>query len=92
MKRLWILIFAAALCYAQAVVIRTSTLLDGKGHVLKNTDLVIDGGRITALRDARGKAAIDLTGMTVMLSPAPNSSLTSLLVLRASSAFSASPR
>jgi imidazolonepropionase-like amidohydrolase len=66
MKRLWILIFAAALCYAQVVVIRTSTLLDGKGHVLKNTDLVIEGGRITALRDARGEAAIDLSGMTVM--------------------------
>jgi imidazolonepropionase-like amidohydrolase len=47
-------------------VIRTSTLLDGKGHVLKNTDLVIEGGRITAIRDARGNAAIDLTGMTVM--------------------------
>ena len=66
MKRLWILIFGAALSYGQAVVIRTSTLLDGKGHVLKNTDLVIEGGRITAIRDARGKAAIDLTGMTVM--------------------------
>ena len=66
MKRLWILIFGAALSYGQAVVIRTSTLLDGKGHVLKNTDLVIEGGRITAIRDARGNAAIDLTGMTVM--------------------------
>ena len=66
MKRLWILIFGAALSYGQAVVIRTSTLLDGKGHVLKNTDLVIEGGRITAVRDAKGKAAIDLTGMTVM--------------------------
>jgi hypothetical protein len=39
MKRLWILIFAAALSYAQAVVIRTSTLLDGKGHVLNHTEL-----------------------------------------------------
>ena len=66
MKRLWILIFGAALSYGQAVVIRTSTLLDGKGHVLKNTDLVIEGGRITGMRDARGKAVIDLTGMTVM--------------------------
>ena len=66
MKRLWILMFAAALSYGQAVVIRTSALLDGRGHVLKNTDLVIEGGRITAIRDARGNAAIDLTGMTVM--------------------------
>jgi imidazolonepropionase-like amidohydrolase len=66
MKRLWILMFAAALSFGQAVVIRTSALLDGKGHVLKNTDLVIEGGRITAIRDAKGKAAIDLTGTTVM--------------------------
>jgi imidazolonepropionase-like amidohydrolase len=47
-------------------VIRTSTLLDGKGHVLKNTDLEIEGGHITRIGAARGKAAIDLTGMTVM--------------------------
>lgn len=66
MKRSWILIFAATLAYGQAVVIRTSTLLDGKGHVLKNTDLVIEGGRIARIGDAKGKPAIDLTGMTVM--------------------------
>ena len=66
MPRSWILIFAATLAYGQAVVIRTSTLLDGKGHVLKNTDLVIEGGRITRIGAARGKPSIDLTGMTVM--------------------------
>ena len=59
-------ILAATLAYGQAVVIRTSTLLDGKGHVLKNTDLTIEGGRITRIGAAKGKAAIDLTGMTVM--------------------------
>src|SRR5260370_1358293 len=66
MKRSCILIFAATLASGQAVVIRTSTLLDGKGHVLKNTDLVIEGGRITRMGKAAGKTAIDLTGMTVM--------------------------
>src|ERR1039457_674713 len=66
MMRLWILILAATLAYGQAVVIRTSTLLDGKGHVLKNTDLTIEGGRIARMGAAQGKAAIDLTGMTVM--------------------------
>jgi imidazolonepropionase-like amidohydrolase len=66
MLRSWILIFAATLAYGQAVVIRTSTLLDGKGHVLKNTDLVIEGGRITRIGAAQGKPSIDLTGMTVM--------------------------
>ena len=66
MKHSWVLVFAATLAYGQAVVIRTSNLLDGKGRVLKNTDLVIEGGRITRMGKASGKAAIDLTGMTVM--------------------------
>src|ERR1035441_8400301 len=66
MMRSWIMMFTAALAYGQAVVIRTSTLLDGKGHVLKNTDLTIEGGRIARIGVAKGKAAIDLTGMTVM--------------------------
>src|SRR5260370_27958571 len=66
MKRSCILIFAATLASGQAVVIRTSTLLDGKGHVLKNTDVVIEGVGITGMGKARGKRAIDLTGMTVM--------------------------
>ena len=66
MGRLWILILAGTLAHGQAVVIRTSTLLDGKGHVLKNTDLEIEGGRITRIGAAKAKAAIDLTGMTVL--------------------------
>src|ERR1017187_7283128 len=66
MTRSWIMMFTAALAYGQVVVIRTSTLLDGKGHVLKNTDLTIEGGRIARIGVAKGKAAIDLTGMTVM--------------------------
>ena len=43
MRRSWVLILA----YGQVVAIRTSTLRDEKGHVLKNTDLAIEGGRIT---------------------------------------------
>jgi imidazolonepropionase-like amidohydrolase len=66
MMRFWLFVLAATLAYGQPVLIRTSTLLDGKGHVLKNTDLEIEGGRITRIGTATGKAAIDLTGMTVM--------------------------
>jgi imidazolonepropionase-like amidohydrolase len=66
MMRLWLSVLAATLAYAQPVVIRTSTLLNGKGRVLKNTDLTIEGGRITRIGTANGKATIDLTGMTVM--------------------------
>ncbi len=66
MIRSCIFILIATLAHAQAVVIRTSTLLDGKGHVLKNTDLTIEGGLISKISPAKGKAAIDLSGMTVM--------------------------
>jgi hypothetical protein len=34
-----------------AAVIRTSTPLDGKRHVLENTNLVIEGGSATTLID-----------------------------------------
>ena len=56
----------AAAAAAQPFVIGTSTLIDGKGHVLKNKELVIENGRIARIADAKQKAAIDLTGLTVM--------------------------
>jgi imidazolonepropionase-like amidohydrolase len=66
MRRIYPLIFAATLAYGQAVVIRTSTLLDGKGNVLRNQDITVEDGRISRIGEPRGKATIDLTGMTVM--------------------------
>src|SRR5437870_4032626 len=51
---------------AQPVVVRTSTIIDGKGNVLKNKELVIENGRITRVADAKQKPTIDLTGLTVM--------------------------
>jgi imidazolonepropionase-like amidohydrolase len=59
------LLLWAALASAQPVVLRTSTILDGKGNVLKNKDIVIDNGRIARIADAAGKATYDLTGLTV---------------------------
>jgi imidazolonepropionase-like amidohydrolase len=58
--------FLATFAVAQPVVIRTTTLIDGKGHVLKNKELVVEGGRITRVADAKQKPTIDLTGLTVM--------------------------
>jgi len=58
--------FLAAVAAAQPVIIRTSTLIDGKGHVLKNKELVIEGGRITHIADAKQRPTIDLSGLTVM--------------------------
>jgi imidazolonepropionase-like amidohydrolase len=60
-----VLSFFAALALAQPIVLKTSTLIDGRGHVLHNKEIVIEGGRISRIADARQKPAIDLTGLTV---------------------------
>ena len=66
LRRLLALPLLAALALAQPVVIKTSTLIDGKGRVLKNQEIVVENGRITRLGDARQKPTVDLTGLTVM--------------------------
>jgi imidazolonepropionase-like amidohydrolase len=56
----------AALCAAQPIVIKTGTLIDGKGGVQRNVDVVIEGSKIVRVEAARGKATYDLSGMTLM--------------------------
>jgi imidazolonepropionase-like amidohydrolase len=48
------------------VVIQTSAILDGKGGVLKNQQIVVEGGRIQSVGPGSGKAEYDLRGLTVM--------------------------
>jgi imidazolonepropionase-like amidohydrolase len=59
-------LLVVALAAAQPIVIKTSTILDGKGHILKNKAIVVEGGRISRVADGVGNAAYDLTGLTVM--------------------------
>jgi imidazolonepropionase-like amidohydrolase len=47
-------------------VIAASTVLDGKGRVLHNTRLVIDGSKIVAIDPKAGPVDYDLRGLTVM--------------------------
>lgn len=56
----------AMLAMAQPMVIKTGTLLDGKGRVLKNQEIVVEGGRIVRIADAKQKPTVDLSGLTVM--------------------------
>ena len=56
----------AAMAAAQPVIVKTTTLIDGKGHVLRNKELTIESGRITRIADAKQKPTIDLSGLTVM--------------------------
>jgi imidazolonepropionase-like amidohydrolase len=48
------------------IVIAASVLLDGKGHVLRDTHIVIDGSRIVAIDPKAGPVDYDLRGMTVL--------------------------
>ncbi|HKA02414.1 MAG TPA: amidohydrolase family protein [Candidatus Solibacter sp.] len=59
-------LLCAATAAAQPVIVRTSTIIDGKGHVLKSKELVIENGRIIHIADAKQRPTIDLSGMTVM--------------------------
>jgi imidazolonepropionase-like amidohydrolase len=48
------------------VVLKTSTVLDGRGHVLKNKSIVIEDGKIVRISGAGEKTTYDLSGLTVM--------------------------
>jgi imidazolonepropionase-like amidohydrolase len=50
----------------QRAVIAVSTVLDGKGHVLHDTRIVIEGSKIVALDPKAEPVDYDLRGMTVM--------------------------
>jgi imidazolonepropionase-like amidohydrolase len=47
-------------------VIAVSTMLDGKGRLLHDTRIVIDGGKIVALDPKAGPVDYDLRGLTVL--------------------------
>jgi imidazolonepropionase-like amidohydrolase len=51
---------------AQTVVLQTSTILDGKGGILKNQQIVIEGSRIQEIKSGKAAAGYDLRGLTVM--------------------------
>src|SRR5437762_5917196 len=48
------------------IVIATSTVLDGKGKVLHNTRIVIEGSKIVAIDPKAGPVDYDLRGLTIL--------------------------
>jgi imidazolonepropionase-like amidohydrolase len=48
------------------IVVAASTVLDGKGHVLRNTRIVIEGSKIVAIDPKAGPVDYDLRGLTVL--------------------------
>ena len=51
---------------SKRIVIAVSTLFDGKGHVLKDTRIVVEGSKIVALDPNAGPIDYDLRGLTVL--------------------------
>ncbi len=48
------------------IVIAASTALDGRGHVLHNTRIVVEGSKIVAIDPKAGPVDYDLSGLTVL--------------------------
>jgi imidazolonepropionase-like amidohydrolase len=48
------------------VVLAASVVLDGKGHVIRNTRIVVEGSRIIAIDPKAGPIDHDLRGLTVL--------------------------
>jgi len=48
------------------IVIAASTLFDGKGHVLRNTRMVVEGSKIVAIDPKAGPVDYDLRELTVL--------------------------
>jgi imidazolonepropionase-like amidohydrolase len=61
-------VVAATAAFAQdaPVVIKGTTIFDGKGGVLRNTAIVVNNGRIARLDPAASGTTYDLTGLTIM--------------------------
>lgn len=56
----------AALAQEARVLIRASTILDGKGNVLRDRRIVIEGSRIVEIVADSGPADYDLRGLTLL--------------------------
>src|SRR5262245_41046478 len=51
---------------AKRVVIAATAVFDGKGHVLRNTRVVVEGSKIVAIDPKAGPVDYDLRGLTVL--------------------------
>jgi imidazolonepropionase-like amidohydrolase len=74
MRKVILIIFAvttlmsqpSGLAQSRKIVIAADTVLDGKGKVLHNTRIVVQGSKIVAIDPKAGPVDYDLRGLTVM--------------------------
>jgi imidazolonepropionase-like amidohydrolase len=69
--RFWVLLLGVPLAAPgqtspARIVLQTSTILDGRGGILRNQRIVIEGSRIQSVAGGNGPATYDLRGLTVM--------------------------
>jgi imidazolonepropionase-like amidohydrolase len=60
------LLVACASAQEQPILLKVSTLLDGKGGVQHNTTIALEGGKILRIDPSTRGVTFDLTGLTVM--------------------------
>jgi imidazolonepropionase-like amidohydrolase len=66
MRFLFVFLLSVMALAQDRIVLQTSVLLDGRGGVLKNQQIVIEDGRIVSVGPGKAKADYDLRGLTVM--------------------------
>src|SRR5579872_5257195 len=67
MNRVFALILLSGVTIpAQTVTLKTTTIFDGTGQLLKNKIIAIEGSRIKAIADGKSNATYDLSGLTVL--------------------------
>jgi imidazolonepropionase-like amidohydrolase len=66
MKRLLPILLFAATAVAEPIVIRAPRVIDGRGHMLRNAAVVVDGTKITAIDEHPRHVDIDLRDATLM--------------------------
>ncbi len=65
-KLFGLLVICLSVAMGQQIVLRTGTIIDGKGQVFHNKDLVIEASRIREIRNRSGQADYDLSNFTLM--------------------------
>src|SRR5690242_19738284 len=62
----FLFILPAAIAQEKPVTIQAGTVLDGKGHVLHDVQIVVQNGKILRVDKAQGPATYDLSKVTVL--------------------------
>lgn len=66
MRRVLPLLLLATTALAEPIVIRAPRVIDGRGHLIRNTAVVVDGTKIVAIDEHPAKVDVDLPNATLM--------------------------